>query len=244
MLLPARLSLPCWLKPPLRPLRPLRLLSATLVVSVLLAFSSAAQPEFLHQLAGLPDLATKRYGEAAGQRVARWLDLLNSLAGRESADLLAPINSFFNRQIRFDDDSRVWKQADFWATPLEALGMGAGDCEDFTIAKYITLRQLGVPDDKLRLIYVRAHIGDPADGVSQAHMVLGYYSEPNAEPLILDNLMGDILPARRRNDLTPLFSFNAAGLWVAGAAQPQADATARLSRWRDVLTRIRNEQNQ
>ncbi|WP_237707120.1 transglutaminase-like cysteine peptidase [Pseudoalteromonas sp. BSi20652] len=47
----------------------------------------------------------------------------------------------------------LWKQNDYWTTPLETLGRGLGDCEDYAIAKYISLRALGVIDDKLRLIY-------------------------------------------------------------------------------------------
>ena len=57
------------------------------------------------------------------------------------------------------------------------MGKTAGDCEDFSIAKYMTLLMLGVPAEKIRMIYVRANIG----GASQAHMVLGYYAKARAE---------------------------------------------------------------
>jgi hypothetical protein len=72
-------------------------------------------------------------------------------------------------------------------------------------------------------------------------MVLGYYPSPDAEPLILDNLIGDILPASRRPDLQPVFSFNSAGLWIGGASRSSADPTARLSRWSRVLERMQTE---
>src|SRR5262249_37689852 len=133
--------------------------------------------------------------------------------------------------------SLVWQTQDYWATPLETLGMGRGDCEDFAIAKYVTLVALGIPQDHLRLIYVRAQVpGQPV----QAHMVLGYYPDLNGEPQILDNLNGAILPATERPDLTPIFSFNAEGLW-AGGTKAANDPTARLSRWRDLLERLRAE---
>lgn len=151
------------------------------------------------------------------------------------------VNDFFNKRIHFVDDIYHWKQNDYWATPLETLGTGSGDCEDYTIAKYISLIQLGIPIERLRLIYVKAQIGGVSSRVFQAHMVLGYYAQPNAVPLILDSLINDIESADRRRDLHPVFSFNSEGLWVGNQAQPQIDPTARLSRWRDVLTRIKQE---
>jgi len=72
-------------------------------------------------------------------------------------------------------------------------------------------------------------------------MVLGYYPTPDAEPLILDNLVSEIRPASRRPDLFPIFSFTSEGLWVQGASTSSADPTARLSRWRSVLQRMRAE---
>ena len=72
-------------------------------------------------------------------------------------------------------------------------------------------------------------------------MVLGYYANPTDEPVVLDNLITTIRPASARTDLSPVFSFNNEGLWVSGAAQSSADPTARLSRWRDVLERMRQE---
>jgi predicted transglutaminase-like cysteine proteinase len=156
------------------------------------------------------------------------------------SDQIARVNDFFNRRILFVDDAQGWGKDDYWATPLETMGRGLGDCEDFAIAKYVSLRSLGIPLDKLRLTYVKAQTGG---GVSQAHMVLAYYPYPRAEPLILDNLISDIRPASHRNDLFPVFSFNSAGLWVGSGPSEKASgsSTARLSRWRDLIARMNNE---
>lgn len=152
------------------------------------------------------------------------------------------INLFVNQRIRaFGNDIDIWGKADYWATPLESLGREAGDCEDFSIAKYLFLRELGVSNDKLRLTYVRAQIGGPNSRIFQAHMVLSYYETPDAEPLILDNLIGDIRVASRRPDLKPIFGFNSNGLWVAGSSSSRGDSSTHLSRWRDLLERARNE---
>lgn len=184
-------------------------------------------------------LAQARFGAPAVLAVNQWRDAVAGAQGLPEKEKINKINEFFNRKIVFVDDIEVWGKTDYWATPLESLGRGRGDCEDFAIAKYVSLRSLGVPLDKLRLTYVRAQFG----GGSQAHMVLAYYSSPRAEPLILDNLIGDILPASQRNDLFPVFSFNSQGLWVGSGPSEKASgsATARLSRWRDLIERMRAE---
>lgn len=188
----------------------------------------------------LLNLATQRYGKAGGEAVAAWRQLLADSAPLAETDKLARVNGFFNQRIHYDSDQAIWGKSDYWASPLETLGRGAGDCEDFTIAKYVTLKALGVPDHKLRLIYVRAQIGGPASGILQAHMVLGYYPSPTEEPLVLDSLLNEIRPASRRPDLAPVFSFNGEGLWIGGASSV-ADPTTRLSRWRDLLARMTEE---
>ena len=192
---------------------------------------------FTADFARMRQLARTRYGADAEQTIIDWQQLIADASSLPDGDKLQRINTFFNRRIRYMTDLELWNANDYWATPLETMGKAAGDCEDYAIAKYVSLRLAGVPNDKLRLIYVRQ---SRAANVDEAHMVLGYYATPNAEPLILDNLISDIRPASRRRDLRPVFSFNSEGLWTGGAASV-ADPTARLSRWRDLLERMRQE---
>lgn len=182
-----------------------------------------------------------RYGNDGTALLGAWNRMLESSSALDDAQKIAQVNAFFNQHIRYTDDVTLWQKIDYWATPLETMGVRAGDCEDFTIAKYMTLLELGIPTEQLRLIYVRAQIGGQYSKRFQAHMVLGYYSSPDAVPLILDNLVTAIEPATKRPDLHPVFSFNSEGLWIGNSAQSQADPTARLSRWRDVLARARAE---
>ncbi|RZJ05106.1 MAG: hypothetical protein EOP39_20280 [Rubrivivax sp.] len=150
---------------------------------------------------------------------------------------LGEINDFFNRRLTFRDDSATWSLPDYWATPLESLEKRAGDCEDYAIAKYFSLAAAGVPTVKLRMVYVRAR----QQGQSLAHMVLAYYAQPGAEPLILDNLRPEVLPASQRADLTPVFSFNTEGLWQGVGAVEAGDPMARLSLWRELVAKVRAE---
>lgn len=185
----------------------------------------------------LRTVAEERYGARGLESVADWMNLIALAEDQPVDEKLHRINEFFNIRTSFQDDVDVWGQADYWATPLELMGRGRGDCEDYAIAKYISLLALGVPQSSLRLIYVRARI--PGVG-AQAHMVLGYYPDPNGQPRILDNLVGSIEWASARSDLSPVFSFNSEGLW-AGGVRAASDPTERLSRWRDVLGRLRQE---
>lgn len=189
----------------------------------------------------LGQLALKRYGPSAQQTVQQWRDLLNSTQGSPETEKIRKVNDFFNRRITYGDDIDIWGQTDYWATPLETLGRAEADCEDFAIAKYFSLLIIGIPPDRLRITYVKARIGGPQSKVAIAHMVLGYYPNPDAEPMVLDNLLHDIRPASRRPDLTPVFSFNSEGLWVGSApgGTPGGSSTARLSRWRDLLSRMK-----
>lgn len=184
--------------------------------------------------------AAQVQGPAAVSGVRALQPLLAASLGQDELQRLSTLNEFFNRRVAFTADSEVWGEADYWASPIETLGKGRGDCEDYVIAKYFSLMAAGVPQAKLRLVYVRALIGGPG-GAVQAHMVLAYYAQPGAEPLILDNLIGEIRPASRRPDLEPVFSFNSEGLWQGVGALSAGDPVARLSRWRKVLAKARAE---
>lgn len=195
--------------------------------------AAAFDPERLRQS------MQQKYGQAGLAVLEEWFALLQQLQNQTVQTQLRGVNEFFNRHIRWVDDIQVWGEKDYWATPLEALGKGQGDCEDYSIAKYITLKQLGITSQYLRMIYVRARIG--RSQITQAHMVLGYYSTPNAEPLVLDNIVPSITPASQRSDLDPLFSFNSDGLWAGGSTESRADPLARLSRWRSVIERMQTQ---
>lgn len=180
----------------------------------------------------------QRYGEEAYQNVMRLNELYGKLAGASEMTKIGMVNDFINQHVMFVDDINIWGKEDYWATPLETFGKGAGDCEDFSIAKYTLLKKLGIAQDKLRMTYVRARM---SSGALRAHMVLAYYASPNSDPLILDNLNFEILPASRRGDLFPVFSFNEQGLFVANRPNQRAGSPNNISKWRDVLTRMRQD---
>ncbi|WP_253557968.1 cysteine protease LapG [Pseudomonas laurylsulfativorans] len=170
------------------------------------------------------------------QRINDWQYLLASQKQIGESEQLNVVNRFFNKQLRYVEDIDLWREVDYWETPIEALWKGAGDCEDYAIAKYFSLRHLGVASEKLRITYVKALTQN------RAHMVLTYYSSPETEPLVLDSLIDAIKPASQRKDLLPVYSFNAEGLWLPGAkGNKKVGDTKRLSRWQDVLKKMQAE---
>ncbi len=173
---------------------------------------------------------------AGRQRIDAWQQLLATQKQVSETEQLNVVNVFFNRQLRYEEDIDLWHEIDYWATPIQSLWKGAGDCEDYAIAKYFSLRHLGVPAEKLRITYVKAL------RQNRAHMVLTYYARPEAMPLVLDSLMDPILPASQRPDLLPVYAFNGEGLWLTGAAgNKKVGDTKRLSRWQDVLKKMTAE---
>lgn len=177
--------------------------------------------------------AEKKHGADARRRLLAWQQIIRDDTSRTDLDKLERVNKFFN-QVNFVSDEIHWHKKDYWATPIEFLASDGGDCEDFALAKYFTLKMLGVPEKKLNLTYVKAW------KLNQSHMVVTYYTTPGAEPLVLDNLINSIKSATKRTDLLPVYSFNGSGLWLAkergrGNLVGKSD---RLKLWNDLLERM------
>lgn len=221
-----------------KPASPPRLALPAAAATVLLLAGCAGQPA--QRPAAEPDATQhllqtveREHGAQAAERVRRWFRVIETGQRSEDHTRLHLANDFFN-QPRFTTDEDVWRQPDYWATPVEFLIMDAGDCEEFAIAKYFTLARMGVTDAALRITYVKAL------SLNQPHMVLAWYETPAADPLILDNLEPRILPASQRPDLIPVYSFNGTDLWLARSRREQVrsgDATT-LSHWRKLRERF------
>lgn len=217
----------------------MRVFAARWLRIVLLVASIAA---FAAELVVITDAQIARlaqqFGPVAKNRLSGWRDLLvnpkyKKLAEREKLEL---VNDFMN-QTTFISDIQHWGKEDYWATPIEFLSTNGGDCEDYSIAKYFTLRALGVPDEKLRITYVKELVI-----YKGAHMVLAYFPTPDSEPLVLDNINKRIQPASTRTDLLPVYSFNGSGLWLAKEQTGRAQSVGgsdRIGHWRDLQARLR-----
>jgi predicted transglutaminase-like cysteine proteinase len=209
------------------------------LVLVTIAANALLSDESRLDFATILATLSTQYGVQAQARGIAWQENVTKLGGLTVQEQLTAVNKFFNRRVRWKTDLEIYGAEDFWATPAETLGRGTGDCEDFTIAKYATLRHLGVPAEQLRLTYVQLKVTNTR---SQAHMVLAWYANPNTTPLILDNANPRILPASQRRDLQPIFSFNSEELWLGNSrASTSASPSSRISQWRQMIARSERE---
>ena len=172
------------------------------------------------------------------RRLTAWKDLSASAKYKSAADpeKLKAVNDFMH-ETPFYCDPVLWCKEDYWAKPIEFLSNDGGDCEDFSIAKYFALRSLGVPDEKLRITYVKEIVV-----YNEAHMVLAYFPAPDAEPLVLDNINKTIRPASTRTDLVPVYSFNGSGLWLAKDQSGRGQSVGgsdRIGHWKAVQARLK-----
>jgi len=173
------------------------------------------------------------YGQRASKRGGAWLKIIKESHSLSNRQKLEKVNTFFN-YFRFVDDIKLWGEKNYWATPIEFIGVNGGDCEDYSIAKYFTLLELGVPDEKMRITMVKAL------KLNQYHMVLAYYETPASMPVILDNIDGAIKPANKRNDLLPVYSFNGTQLWLnkEKGRGKLAGNSKRIKRWSSLKQRL------
>ena len=197
-------------------------------------------PLFLRAADVLPEFSEKylaavekKHGAGAKKRMQDWARLISDNRNRTDLEKLELANNFFNK-TPYLSDQKHWGKKDYWATPAEMLATNAADCEDYAIAKYFTLVAMGVDIGKLKITYVKA--------ITEAHMVLTYYSQPNAVPLVLDNMIPHIKNASQRPDLKPVYAFNGDGLWlVKSDTLGRVGGSGNIRFWREMKGRMGKE---
>jgi predicted transglutaminase-like cysteine proteinase len=210
-----------------------------LVLPLALACAPSAHAQYRDLSERALDRVEEQHGTEAKQRVSQWRTLLRRQGLTQSftdSEQLSQANDFFNL-VEWVSDLEHWGREDYWATPIETLATNGGDCEDFSIGKYFSLKEVGVRSDRLRISYVKSL------EYNQAHMVLAYYSSPGAEPLILDNINKTILPASQRPDLLPIYSFNGDSLWLAKSRGKKISTKNGLAlpQWQGLAERMEQE---
>lgn len=129
---------------------------------------------------------------------------------------VAAVNDHYNR-FRSATDAVLWGVADYWATPVQFAAAGAGDCEDFALAKFAALIRVGVSPQRMWLAYTRAL--QPGSRRIESHMVLVYQSVDHRY-WVLDNLRRDVAPLTGRSDLSLSTALNASGIWQLSKTDP------------------------
>ncbi|MFY4750437.1 transglutaminase-like cysteine peptidase [Aliarcobacter butzleri] len=135
------------------------------------------------------------------KRLAKYEEVRSKARNLDINKKLTQINLFINGSLAEFDNASMGID-DYWMTPKEFFIKGHGDCEDYVIAKYFTLLELGVKKENLYPAIVKV------EGSASLHLVLLYVEDKNKSPLVLDNLSFKILPFSKRTDLTPIAAFN------------------------------------
>lgn len=160
------------------------------------------------------DREMKNGGNA--ERISDWKNELQQYKGLSLKAMADRVNDKVNK-VKYIGDNKNWGKSDYWATPVEFLGRG-GDCEDYAIAKYIALRSLGVPEERMRLAIVHDTYKDIP------HAVLVVYT--NDGTFILDNQNSSMLNGDSPGRYRPIYSINRQAWWLHTAP----DATMVASR--------------
>ncbi len=137
--------------------------------------------------------------------LATWRKNLKSWSAESTANQLTSVNAWVNQQIRYTDDKAVYNKADYWASPAQSL-KGRGDCEDYVIAKYASLKALGFGEDSMRIIIVNDTRKSLGHAVLSVRTAQGVY--------ILDNQNARPVPHQQISYYAPVSSFNASGRWI------------------------------
>ncbi len=132
------------------------------------------------------------------QRGIRWS------RNKSPMDTLKTVNTFFNKWP-YRLDIEVYGQTDYWASPKEFMKL-SGDCEDYAIAKYFALQQLGFKTQNMRIVVIKDRIRNIG------HAVLAVYMDKTA--YILDNMSNLVLPHSRYQHYIPQYSVNGANRWA------------------------------
>lgn len=144
------------------------------------------------------DISNSKEKESIFDRINQLILLKKSLSSLDDDFIkLNAVNNFFN-EYKYKADIEIYKKQDYWATRKEFIINGTGDCEDFVIAKYFTLLELGIDKSKLSILH-NLH-------ENEYHLILAYQENSSSEVLVLDSLNKTILPLTKRDDILVLYT--------------------------------------
>jgi predicted transglutaminase-like cysteine proteinase len=133
-----------------------------------------------------------------------WHTLLANLAGKDKLAQIEAVNAFMNRAAYVVDPVN-YGVPDYWATPLQFFAKD-GDCEDYAIAKFVSLKRLGFTNEQMRLVVL-----DDLN-LQIAHAILVVYIGSRA--FVLDNQIPKVVPAEVIHHYRPIYSINEDGWWL------------------------------
>lgn len=172
-------------------------------VICLVCFAFVTLQSFVLVTSNIINRVGGKYGKETKNRFLLLKSIIDENRSSDDFKKLKAINSFFN-QVTYSSDKAVWGRKDYWATPYEFLSKDRGDSEDFVFAKYfILVNDLKIDSKKFFFTYVKSL------KKNVSYMVLTYYKSKKSMPYILDSINYKVLPANKRQDIAPIYSFSA-----------------------------------
>lgn len=159
---------------------------------------------------------------------------MNKISHKSLHVKIEAINHYINT-ITSIDDSPHDAMLDIWSTRAEFLAKGGGDCEDYAITKYYSLKDMKIDPKKMCLIVVN----EKYSGFD--HMVLGLWQDKKSPPLILDNLSFKVLPLNKRVDLIPSYCINEDGYFTIDKNGNRKKANIQFKAYESMLKRMKQE---
>jgi len=139
----------------------------------------------------------------------QWGKFLKSLQGKDKLTQIRAVNYRMNK-AKYITDKNNWGRKDYWATPAEFMA-NFGDCEDYAIIKYLSLKLLGFKESEVRVVAVK----DLNLKVGHAVTVV-FWKDPKTgkkRTLLLDNQIKKVVDARAVRHYQPVFSINSKYWW-------------------------------
>ena len=133
-----------------------------------------------------------------------WELALDSIKEKSPVEQMTEVNALFNSLPYITDDYN-WAMKDYWETPGQFLAR-YGDCEDYAIMKYYTLKRLGFAEENMRIVIVKD------ENLKVHHAILMVLMNDNL--VVLDNQIQNTIGADKINHYRPVYSINEAGWWL------------------------------
>jgi predicted transglutaminase-like cysteine proteinase len=133
-----------------------------------------------------------------------WKEFLAEIRGKDKLSQVRAVNAYMNRQ-RYLTDPRNYGVKDYWATPGQFFKRN-GDCEDYAIAKFMSLRALGFTNKDMRIVVLQ----DMNLRIGHAILVVNL----NGQALVLDNQVRSVVRAEAIRHYRPIYSINEHKWWL------------------------------
>ena len=136
-------------------------------------------------------------------KLGQWKQFIDGIRNKPLKEQVVLVNNYINQQ-QYMPDSVNWHTSDYWETPAEFFEKG-GDCEDYAIAKFVSLRMLGVPDSAMRVTILNDNHKRAIHAVVAINVA--------GETYLLDNQIKKVVPARLVGYYKPIYSLNEERWW-------------------------------